>query len=76
MWNEEHRCYHTLEHLRDILQQIQKDQQSIQFTHKEYENLVLTAIFHDCIYDPLKSNNEEKSAFLYLLRQKEIILML
>lgn len=60
MWNESHRHYHTLDHLNDILEMIENDKES--YTEKEYEKLVITALFHDCVYDPMKSDNEEKSA--------------
>ena len=72
MWNETHRCYHTQEHLKDIIEQIHNDQQGNppkleqKFSQKEYEKLLLTAIFHDCIYDPLKSDNEERSAEFFM----------
>jgi pantetheine-phosphate adenylyltransferase len=64
MWNESHRSYHTLDHLNDLIDQIDENKDS--FTEKEYEMLLLTAIFHDCIYDPMKNNNEEKSADFFI----------
>lgn len=60
MWNESHRFFHTLDHLNDIIDQINKDKSK--YTEKEYEMLIISAIFHDCIYDPMKNDNEEKSA--------------
>lgn len=60
MWNESHRHYHTLDHLNDIIDQINENKSK--FDEMEYEKLLLTAIFHDCVYDPMSSQNEEKSA--------------
>lgn len=63
MWNESHRHYHTLDHLNEILKLIESDKRF--YTEKEYEKLIITTLFHDCIYDPLKNDNEEKSASFF-----------
>lgn len=60
MWNESHRHYHNLNHLNDLIQQINENKSK--FTEKEYEKLMLTALFHDCVYEPKSSTNEEDSA--------------
>ena len=60
MWNEKHRFFHTLDHLNDIIDQINKDKSK--YKNIEYEILIISALFHDCIYDPMKNDNEEKSA--------------
>lgn len=60
MWNESHRHYHTLDHLNDLINQINEDKSK--FDEVLYEKLLLTAIFHDCVYDPMSFSNEEKSA--------------
>lgn len=59
-WCEKHRSFHTLEHLEDILSKIKKS--SIKGTEREI--LVLSAYFHDVIYDPLSKDNEEQCAQL------------
>jgi len=64
MWNESHRSYHTLTHLNDLIDQINENIHS--FSEKEYEKLLITALFHDCVYDPMKQDNEEKSAEFFL----------
>ena len=64
MWNESHRSYHTLDHLSDVIDQINDNKDS--FIEKEYEMLLLTALFHDCVYDPMKNDNEEKSAEFFI----------
>ena len=60
MWNESHRHYHTLNHLNDLIDQINENKSK--YSEKEYEKLMLTALFHDCVYDPMSSTNEEESA--------------
>lgn len=64
MWNESHRSYHTLDHLNDLISQINENKSK--YSEKEYEKLLITSLFHDCIYDPLKPDNEEKSAEFFL----------
>lgn len=60
MWNESHRHYHNLNHLNDLIDQINENKSK--YSNKEYEKLILTALFHDCVYDPISSTNEEDSA--------------
>ncbi len=64
MWNESHRAYHTLNHLNDVIDQINENKSK--FSGKEYEKLMLTALFHDCVYDPMRNDNEEKSADFFM----------
>ena len=64
MYNESHRVYHTLDHLTDLIEQINESKSN--FSQKEYEKLLITSIFHDCIYEPSKTDNEEKSADFFL----------
>jgi len=67
LWNEierkyskSNRHYHTLEHLERLLQELHEVQVQI----REWNTILFTLFYHDAIYDPLKSNNEEKSADL------------
>ena len=64
MWNESHRSYHTLNHLNDLIEQINEGKSK--YSQKEYEKLLITALFHDCVYEPMKSDNEEKSADFFM----------
>lgn len=64
MWNESHRSYHTLDHLNDLIDQINENKSN--FSQKEYEKLLITSLFHDCVYDPMKTDNEEKSAEFFM----------
>jgi len=49
-----------LEHLERLLQELHEVQVQI----REWNTILFTLFYHDAIYDPLKSNNEEKSADL------------
>lgn len=60
MWNESHRHYHNLNHLNDLINQINENKSK--YSEKEYEKLMITALFHDIVYDPTSSTNEEDSA--------------
>ena len=60
MWNESHRHYHNLNHLNDLISQINEDKSK--YSEKEYEKLLITSLFHDIVYDGMKTDNEEKSA--------------
>ena len=61
MWNESHRHYHNQNHLLDLISQINENKSQFK-SQKEYEKMILCALFHDCVYDPMRSDNEEKSA--------------
>jgi len=52
------RHYHTLSHLEDLLLQLSAIKDSI----SDWQTLIFAIAYHDIIYDPLKHNNEEKSA--------------
>lgn len=56
MWNSPGRFYHSEIHLEDLLQQIAAQ------SNPECDKLTLAAIFHDIIYEPARSDNEERSA--------------
>lgn len=64
MWSEEHRHYHSLSHLNDLLIMINNDKDN--YTEKDYEKLILVSIFHDIIYDPKSLTNEEDSANFFI----------
>lgn len=63
LWSNPRRKYHGKSHLDDLIQQIQKHSP---LTPKEREMLFLIALFHDCVYDPQRSDNEEQSAAFFL----------
>ena len=65
MWNESHRSYHTQNHLLDLIEQINENKFNFD-SNKDYEKMILCALFHDCIYDPMRSDNEERSADFFI----------
>lgn len=64
MWNESQRSYHTQNHLLELIDQINEYKDNL--TQKEYEKLLLCALFHDIVYDPKNQNNEELSADFFI----------
>jgi predicted metal-dependent HD superfamily phosphohydrolase len=66
MWNESHRHFHTLDHLNDIIEQISENYGNGKINEKQQEKLILTALFHDIVYEPAKSDNEERSAEFFM----------
>lgn len=63
-WNEPRRKYHNIDHLRQILQDLEKKRNFVVPVH--WEALVLAAFFHDAVYIPGQQNNEEKSLELFI----------
>ncbi len=67
---EKHRFYHNQEHINDILKMVNS------YNPLKYNNFNLTsidrlilmaaALYHDAIYDPLRKDNEEKSAEYFI----------
>lgn len=57
-YNQPHRYYHTLSHVIEILEFID--------SKRELENdaLFFAAVFHDIVYDPKATDNEEQSVLL------------
>lgn len=65
LWNEieinyskKKRHYHTLEHLQNLLNQLSEVKDQI----KGWDAVLFSLFYHDVIYNPLKSDNEERSA--------------
>lgn len=55
-----HRHYHTLQHLTAILQHLSPVKSNI----SHWEATVFAIAYHDIVYNPIKKDNEEKSAIL------------
>ena len=58
------RFYHTLAHLETILKEFELVQPAVQ----EVDVLLFAIFYHDIVYNPLHSNNEQKSARLFRKR--------
>ena len=65
MWNESHRAYHNQNHLLDLIEQINENKSKFG-SQKDYEKMILCALFHDCVYDPMRNDNEEKSSEFFM----------
>ena len=66
MWNESHRHYHNQNHLLNLIEQINEYSKTHKCSESFYDKLILCAIFHDCVYDPKQTNNEELSAEFFI----------
>ncbi len=58
-YNEHHRYYHTIDHIHYLLDFFEKK------NLLNDDELFLTAVFHDAVYDPKSATNEEDSAILF-----------
>ena len=62
------RFYHTLTHLDNLFLQLFDVRTEI----KSWDAILFALFYHDMVYDPLRSDNEEMSAELGAKRMKEI----
>ena len=60
-YSEPHRYWHTIDHLLDIIREINKLYKNKRINKREYNILIISAIFHDIVYDPKRKDNEDKS---------------
>ena len=63
-WSEPQRRYHTADHLLDVLNRI--DELAPHAPEADVDTVLLAAWFHDAVYRPDRSENEERSAALAL----------
>lgn len=66
LWQEPHRHFHTEEHLSNLIEDIEHLYQHQKLSEEDRKVLLLTAFYHDVIYDPTRSDNEENSAEFFL----------
>lgn len=64
LWNDPKRRYHNVDHLRQILNDIEKKRNFVLPIHREA--LIIASFFHDAIYIPGRQNNEDKSIELFM----------
>jgi len=62
-WNEPRRKYHNIDHLNQILVDLEKKRRFVIPIH--WEALVLAAFYHDAIYVPGYKDNEDKSMQIF-----------
>lgn len=67
-YSEPHRHYHTLSHLNHFL----KELTGIRTRLENWTAILFALYYHDIIYDPLRSDNEERSAILAGESMKQI----
>ena len=60
-YTEPHRFYHTLQHIFDLITVLSQLKSKI----SDQNAILLAILFHDIIYDPTSSRNEENSAVLF-----------
>jgi len=65
-YKEPQRFYHNENHLNELLSLIVFLEDKFLINKQEASILTIIAFFHDAIYDPMASDNEEKSASLFL----------
>jgi predicted metal-dependent HD superfamily phosphohydrolase len=61
LWNEKTRYYHNVNHLIQILEDIEKHIDFRYLYAHEKQALLLAAFFHDAIYNPKRNDNEDQS---------------
>lgn len=61
LWADPKRVYHNINHLTQILQDIESNIYFKELAVYEKRILLLAAFFHDAYYDPQKKDNEDKS---------------
>lgn len=61
-WSEPQRRYHTVDHLLDVLNRV--DELAPHTSGSDLDAVLLAVWFHDAVYRPDRSENEERSAAL------------
>jgi predicted metal-dependent HD superfamily phosphohydrolase len=59
-YSEPNRLYHAIEHIGSLLSQLEEHGNAV----IDSDAVVLAILFHDVVYNPLRQDNEEKSAAL------------
>lgn len=67
-YTEPHRHYHTILHLNNFL----KELTSIRTKLENWDAMLFALYYHDMIYDPLRADNEERSAIIAGERMEQI----
>ena len=67
-YSEPNRHYHNLAHLNSILAELKIHQDKF----SNWDTIIFTIVYHDFVYNTLKSNNEERSAEAAIKRLNHI----
>lgn len=67
-YTEKKRYYHTLTHIEQLLQQLMECKELI----VDWDTVLFSLFYHDIIYNPLRQDNEEKSADLAVMRLSKL----
>ncbi len=67
-YSQNGRHYHTLQHLKFMLQQLEQVKNDI----SQWNAVIAALFYHDTVYDVMKQNNEENSAMLAAERLAKI----
>ncbi|HTG56069.1 MAG TPA: hypothetical protein VL943_07375, partial [Niabella sp.] len=67
-YTEPHRHYHTILHLNNFL----KELTGIRTKLENWDAMLFALYYHDMIYDPLRADNEERSAIIAGERMEQI----
>lgn len=71
-YSEKHRHFHTLDHVLDILWQIEQLNSDGGFSSElEYKSFQCAALFHDVVYNPRSNKNEDNSESFFKAHANE-----
>ena len=73
-YRQKHRHYHTLSHLEYIYKALITDTEYLRLATQEKNTLLWAMFYHDYVYDPLATDNEQRSAdkAMQIMRYHEI----
>ena len=72
LYAEPHRAYHNMTHVQDVIASLDFLLEGEECTSRSEAILILSAFFHDVVYNPKSSTNEKDSADLFLQFASEI----
>lgn len=67
-WAEPHRFFHNEAHLASIVKTIEAQFEKGEINEEQRNILLMSAYFHDVVYDPKRNDNEEQSAVFFIKR--------
>lgn len=70
MYEHPSRAYHNLDHIHNMLEKLTESERFAEYPHR----IILAVWFHDAIYDPTRTDNEVKSAELWIRKMTPYLL--